>query len=69
MSSSYVNNFPFPTLRTNQENVLKQIEEAFNSGHEYVLVYAPTGTGKSPIAVASALAEGSSYILTSAKNL
>ncbi|MGA9153704.1 MAG: DEAD/DEAH box helicase family protein [Candidatus Nitrosopolaris sp.] len=63
--SSYIKNFPFPTFRENQEDVLRQIEEAFNSGYKYIILEAPTGFGKSPVAIAVALTLGTSYICTS----
>jgi hypothetical protein len=49
--------------------VLKEIAAAFASGYKYVVLEAPTGFGKSPVAMATALTLGSSYILTSTKNL
>lgn len=66
--SRVLDNFPFPTLRDNQEFVLREIDSALKS-YRYVILEAPTGTGKSPIAIASALSQGSSYITTSTKNL
>jgi Rad3-related DNA helicase len=67
--SKYIDNFPFPTLRTNQGKILQDTEQAFNSGYRYVICELPTGTGKSPIGVAVAMAQDSSYICTSTKNL
>ena len=67
--SNYVKNFPFPTLREKQSFVLEEIDRAFASGYNHIIVEAPTGFGKSPVAVATALTLGSSYILTSTKNL
>jgi ATP-dependent DNA helicase DinG len=69
LDTSYIANFPFDRLRANQEYILKQIEQEFNSGYNFVCLEAPTGFGKSPVAVASALSEGSSWICTSTKNL
>jgi ATP-dependent DNA helicase DinG len=62
-------NFPFTYRRDNQTQVLNEICEAFNSGHKYILLEAPTGFGKSPVAVAVAMTLGSSYICTSTKDL
>jgi ATP-dependent DNA helicase DinG len=62
-------NFPFPNIRDRQSYVLKEIEEAFASGYKHVLLEAPTGFGKSPVAIAAALTLGSSYICTSTKDL
>ncbi|HYF98629.1 MAG TPA: ATP-dependent DNA helicase [Candidatus Saccharimonadales bacterium] len=42
---------------------------AFNSGYKYVILEAPTGFGKSAVAIALALSFGSSYICTSTKDL
>ena len=42
---------------------------AFASDYKYILLEAPTGFGKSPIAIAVALTLGSSYICTSTKDL
>jgi ATP-dependent DNA helicase DinG len=68
-TSPYIKNFPFPTLREKQSYVLKEIDAALASGYNHIVLEAPTGFGKSPVAIASALTLGSSYILTSTKNL
>ena len=44
--------FPFPTKRESQSGVLNQIGTAFDSGYKYILLEAPTGFGKSPVAIA-----------------
>jgi Rad3-related DNA helicase len=49
--------------------VLNQICDAFNSGYKYIILEAPTGFGKSPVAIAIAMTLGSSYICTSTKDL
>jgi ATP-dependent DNA helicase DinG len=49
-------------MRENQNNVLNEICEAFNSDYRYILLEAPTGFGKSPVAIAVGLTLGSSYI-------
>jgi ATP-dependent DNA helicase DinG len=67
--TSYIDNFPFATLRQGQSYILKEIASDFEKDYRYIILEAPTGTGKSPIAIASALSEGSSYICTSTKNL
>jgi len=67
--SNYIRNFPFPTLRERQSYVLKEIDAAFTSGYKYIVLEAPTGFGKSPVAIAAALTLGSSYICTSTKDL
>jgi ATP-dependent DNA helicase DinG len=45
------------------------MQDAFNSGYKYIVLEAPTGFGKSPIAMALALSLGSSYICTATKDL
>src|SRR5215472_8171791 len=67
--SNYITNFPFPTLREKQAFVLKEIDDAFALGYKYIVLEAPTGFGKSPVAIAAALTLGSSYICTSTKDL
>ena len=67
--ASLINNFPFTSQRYNQTAVLNQICDAFNSGHKYIILEAPTGFGKSPVAIAVAMTLGSSYICTSTKDL
>src|SRR5690242_5043386 len=65
--SNLINNFPFTSQRYNQTTVLNQICASFNSGYKYIILEAPTGFGKSPVAVAIAMTLGSSYICTSTK--
>jgi ATP-dependent DNA helicase DinG len=62
-------NFPFQTLRERQSSVLNGIATAFGSGYKYIVLEAPTGFGKSPVAIAVALTLGTSYICTSTKDL
>jgi ATP-dependent DNA helicase DinG len=64
-----VKNFPFLTQRENQKEVLNDICTAFDSDYRYVILEAPTGFGKSAVAIALALSLGSSYICTSTKDL
>jgi ATP-dependent DNA helicase DinG len=67
--SPYVRNFPFPTLREKQAYVLNEIDSALSSGYKYIILEAPTGFGKSPVAIAVARTLGTSYICTSTKDL
>src|SRR6478672_3740955 len=62
-------NFPFETIRPKQHDILKKICNAFNSGFKVVVVEAPTGFGKSPVAIAIARTLGSSYICSATKDL
>ena len=61
--------FPFESIREKQKDVIKQIEESIESGIKYIFLEAPTGFGKSPIAIALARYLGSSHICTSTKDL
>jgi ATP-dependent DNA helicase DinG len=67
--SNVLSNFPFTSKRHNQESVLSQICTALNSGYKYIILEAPTGFGKSPVAIATAMTLGSSYTCTSTKDL
>jgi ATP-dependent DNA helicase DinG len=67
--NDYLNNFPHNSFRSNQDQVIKQICDAFNSGYKYVILEAPTGFGKSAIAITIARTLGSSYICTATKDL
>jgi len=49
--------------------VSDEICNAFNSGYRHIILEAPAGFGKSPVAIALALSLGSSYICTSTKDL
>ena len=49
--------------------MLQEIATAFNSGYKYIILEAPTGFGKSPIAITFALSFGSSLICDSTKDL
>jgi ATP-dependent DNA helicase DinG len=69
LNDDYTKNFPFATLHEKQSFVLKEIAAAFASCCRYVLLEAPTGFGKSPVAIAVALTLGTSYICTSTKDL
>ncbi|MDQ3984124.1 MAG: hypothetical protein M3222_03100 [Thermoproteota archaeon] len=68
-SKDFIKNFPFISQRNNQTKVLNEICEAFNSGYKYIILEAPTGFGKSAVAVSVAKTLGSSYICTSTKDL
>lgn len=61
--------FPFESIREKQKDVIKQIEASIESGIKYIFLEAPTGFGKSPIAIALARYLGSSHICTSTKDL
>src|SRR5215469_7943512 len=67
--SGYIKNFPFAALRERQSYVLKEIDAAFASGYRQIILEAPTGFGKSAVAITVALTLGTSYICTSTKDL
>jgi ATP-dependent DNA helicase DinG len=64
----FIKNFPLRTMRERQSYVLNEIA-GFASGYKYVVLEAPTGFGKSPVAIAVARTLGTSYICTSTKDL
>ena len=49
-----VNHFPFPTIRDAQIRALAAITESAQGGKKFTLIEAPTGVGKSGIAIAAA---------------
>lgn len=55
---SSIDNFPFSTLRAIQEFILKRIDSALASNYRYIILEAPTGTGKSPVGIAVGLTQG-----------
>jgi ATP-dependent DNA helicase DinG len=63
------NNFPFEIIYPKQYDILKKICDAFNSGFKVVVLEAPTGFGKSPVAITVARTLGSSYICSATKDL
>ena len=67
--NDYLSNFPHNVFRNNQDQVIKQICDAFNSGYKCIILEAPTGFGKSAIAITIARTLGSSYICTATKDL
>lgn len=65
----YLGAFPFPDIRPKQRQVLQEICNAFNSGYRIVVLEAPTGFGKSPVAMCVARTLGSSYTCSATKEL
>ena len=61
--------FPFPTYRPGQQEALVQAREALAAGKRFVIIEAPTGAGKSAIAVALAQEANSSFVVTAQKVL
>lgn len=66
--SDFISKFPFK-IRPKQLQVLEQIANAINSGFKYIVLEAPTGFGKSPVAITVAKTLGSSYICSATKEL
>ncbi|MEO9294947.1 MAG: ATP-dependent DNA helicase [Nitrososphaera sp.] len=66
---SILNYFPFERMRDKQRAVLLDIESALNSGYKNIFLEAPTGFGKTPVAIALARYLGSSHICTATKDL
>src|SRR6266849_10312875 len=68
-NADILSNFPFTTIRDKQAYVLNEIRAAYNSGYKCIILEAPNGIGKSPVAVAIARTLGSSYVCTATKEL
>ena len=56
-------------MRDKQQKTLEEIEQAIKSGFRCIFLEAPTGFGKSPVAIALARYLGSSHICTATKDL
>ena len=67
--SELIENFPFKEVRSKQLEGMKQIAEAINEGYKIIILEAPTGFGKSPVAIALAKTLGSSYVCSATKDL
>jgi ATP-dependent DNA helicase DinG len=61
--------FPFKTYRSGQREAIDAAREAFTQGKRFVVIEAPTGSGKSAIAVTLAREAASSFLLTAQKIL
>lgn len=61
--------FPLSAMRDKQQKILLEIEQALKSGFKHIFLEAPTGFGKSPVAIALARYLGSSHICTATKDL
>jgi ATP-dependent DNA helicase DinG len=69
MTSTILTHFPFPTVREKQKKVLDMIDSAIKSGYKQIFLEAPTGFGKTPVAITLARYLGSSHICTATKDL
>ena len=61
--------FPLQTPRANQKAVLLEIDKAFQEGKKFIILEAPVGSGKSPVAMTFARKFNDSHILTPQKSL
>lgn len=61
--------FPFSTYRKGQKEAIDQARVAFKRGKRFVVIEAPTGSGKSAIAITLAREASSAYLLTAQKIL
>lgn len=52
-----------------QAKILQDMEQAVKSGYKRIILCAPTGSGKSPVAVALAARFKSSFVVTASKSL
>jgi ATP-dependent DNA helicase DinG len=69
MVNSILSHFPFSTVREKQKKVLDTIDSAIKSGYRHIFLEAPTGFGKTPVAITLARYLGSSHICTATKDL
>jgi ATP-dependent DNA helicase DinG len=61
--------FPLDYIRPNQDKVLDELDQTLKSDYKFIFLEAPTGFGKSAVAVTLARFLGSSHICTSTKDL
>lgn len=61
--------FPLKEMRPLQQKVIQEIEKAFAKGNRFVILEAPVGSGKSPIAITFARLFQNSHIITPRKSL
>jgi Rad3-related DNA helicase len=52
-SKNIRDHFPFPEIRPQQEAALQAVEEVYRTGKKFVIVEAPTGSGKSGCGIAA----------------
>jgi Rad3-related DNA helicase len=53
-STQIRDHFPFPTMRAAQDKALTAVENAYQNNKKFIIIEAPTGIGKSGIAIAAA---------------
>lgn len=64
-----VGSFPFREFREGQREAIESVRDAFAAGKRFVVLEAPTGSGKSAIAVTLAREAESAFVLTAQKVL
>jgi ATP-dependent DNA helicase DinG len=69
MTGKILPRFPFTTIREKQKKVLDILESTIESGYRHIFLEAPTGFGKTPVAITLARYLGSSHICTATKDL
>lgn len=67
--NSIMTYFPLPNPRKRQQQILLEIESALKSGYRYIFLEAPTGFGKTPVAITLSRYLGSSHVCTATKDL
>lgn len=69
-AKEYSNTFPFAEIRPTQQAIFAKLQEYLsNEDITDIIIDAPTGVGKSPIAIANLLKEHSGYLITANKAL
>jgi Rad3-related DNA helicase len=69
VSSTAATSFPFRDYREGQRETIEQARDAFAAGKRFVVVEAPTGSGKSAVAVTLAREASSAFVVTAQKVL
>ena len=67
---SLLDNFPSNIqARDSQKAILDAVQQKLKSGYKKIILSAPTGTGKSAVAMTLAKSYENSFVVTSSKNL
>jgi ATP-dependent DNA helicase DinG len=69
VTSDILSFFPLENPRGTQKLVLTEVDKAFSEGKKFVILEAPVGSGKSPVAMTFARKFQDSHILTPQKSL
>ena len=69
MNPASASHFPFPEYREGQRETIDRARDAFAAGKRFVVVEAPTGSGKSAVAVTLAREASSAFVVTAQKVL